>query len=49
MGRKIKAEKDKKKARTISMTDFEWEQLRAMAKDSEMSSFIIDKLKIKRG
>jgi hypothetical protein len=49
MGRKEKSDKDKKKARTISMTDAEWEQLKAIVGDKEISASIIDKFKIKRG
>lgn len=48
MGRKQKPTEEKKKARTISMTNAEWEQVKDMAGDKEISTFIIEKLKIKR-
>jgi len=49
MSRKEKPEDQKKKPRTISATDKEWEQLKALAGDGELSSMILDKFKIKRG
>lgn len=47
MGRKEKPLEEKKKARTISMTDDEWNQVKEKAGDKEISAFIIEKLKIK--
>lgn len=47
MGRKEKPENEKKKARTISTTDGEWDQVKKLAGDMEISAFILKKLKIK--
>lgn len=48
MGRNKKDDIDKKKPRTISMTDAEWEQLKVIVGNKEISASILDKFKIKR-
>ena len=49
MGRTEKKPDDRKKARTISMTNNEWGHLKRLATNAgkEISQFVIEKLKIK--
>lgn len=48
MARRKKPDYLKKKSRTISATDNEWIQVIEQSKEKDVSSYVLDKLKVKR-